>query len=141
MIIHKIIGKLADWENHHDGNGLIVERVILSWDELHKKIMRKTTDKGRDIGIQLASGHLHPGDILFREGEHVIVVEVEEAAVLVVPVRNMREMGTAAHAIGNLHAPIQINQDAIITPYNPVLQEQLQKLGLTSSKEARAFAP
>lgn len=143
MIISKVIGKLTDLEHesHHSKDALTIERLILSWDELHKRILRKTTDVGRDIGLQLESGHLHPGDILFREGNHVIIVEVKEEAVLVIPVKNMREMGLAAHAIGNMHAPIQVNDDSVLTPYNPVLQEQLLKSGFSPFKEERPFSP
>ena len=143
MIVSKVIGKLADLEHDHQRGkeALTIEQVFLSWDELQKRILRKTTDVGRDIGIQLESGHLHPGDILYREENHLIVVRVKEEAVLLTPVRNMREMGLAAHAIGNMHAPIELKSDSVITPYNQVLQEQLAKLGLYPVKEAGAFAP
>lgn len=143
MIVTKVIGKLTDFEHdHHYGkDALTIEKVFLSWDELQKRILRKTTDVGRDIGIQLQGGHLHPGDILHREGKHLIVVAVKEEAALVVPVKDMREMGLAAHAIGNMHAPIEVKRDSVITPYNPVLQEQLYKLGLSPVKEDWAFAP
>lgn len=141
MIIHQTVGRLADLENQYGQDALTIERLTLSWDELHKKILRKTTDVGRDVGIQLEKGHLHPGDILFREGNHLIVVEVKEEAVLITPVGNMREIGLAAHAIGNMHAPIQIQDNRVITPYNSVLQEQLVKLGLSPFKEERAFVP
>jgi len=141
MIVTKVLGKLSDLENdHHGKNALTIEKVSLAWDELQKRILRKTTDVGRDVGIQLERGHLHPGDILYREENHVIVVAVREEAVLVVPVRNMKEMGLAAHAIGNMHAPIEVKDDSVITPYNPVLQDQLYRLGLTPVKEDRAFS-
>ncbi|HVJ48930.1 urease accessory protein UreE [Desulfitobacterium sp.] len=143
MIINQVIGKLTELEHDHphEKGALTVEQVFLSWDELQKRILRKTTDVGRDIGIQLESGHLHPGDILYREDNHVIVVSVKEEAVLIVPVKNMKEMGLAAHAIGNMHAPIEVKSDSLITPYNPVLVEQLSKMGLSPVKEDRAFAP
>ncbi|HWR05807.1 urease accessory protein UreE [Sporomusa sp.] len=143
MIIHQVVGKLAELNlGHHHGNtDFTIERVILSWDELHKRILRKTTDVGREIGIQLENGHLHPGDILHREGKHVIIVEVKAEAVLVVSVGTMRNMGLAAHAIGNMHAPVEITAETIITPYNSVLAVQLQKLGLETQVENRPFAP
>ncbi|MGC7870189.1 urease accessory protein UreE [Desulfosporosinus sp. SYSU MS00001] len=143
MIVTKVVGKLRDLEEdqQHGKEALTIEQVFLSWDELQKRILRKTSDVGRDIGIQLESGHLHPGDILYREDNHVIVVRVKEEAVLLVPVRNMKEMGLAAHAIGNMHAPIEVKSDSLLTPYNSVLVEQLTKLGLSPVKEDRAFAP
>ncbi len=141
MIINQVIGKLTDETHHHSQDAVTMERIILSWDELHKKVLRKTTDAGRDIGIQLTSGHLHPGDILFREGNHVIVVEVKAEAVLITPVGNMREMGLAAHAIGNMHAPIQIHDHEVITPYNSVLQDQLLKMGMKPMRKEQAFVP
>jgi len=143
MIITKVIGKLADLEldPQNGKETLTIEQLFLAWDELQKRILRKTTDVGRDIGIQLEKGHLHPGDILYREENHLIVVRVKEEAILVVPISTMREMGLAAHAIGNMHAPIELKSDSVITPYNPVLQEHLAKLGLHPVKEAGAFAP
>lgn len=143
MIITKVIGKLADLEQDHqrEKEAFTIEQLFLSWDELQKRILRKTTDVGRDIGIQLESGQMHPGDILYRQENHLIVVRVKEEAVLIVPVRTIREMGLAAHAIGNMHAPIELKSDSVITPYNSVLQEQLAKLGLYPVKEARAFVP
>lgn len=143
MIVTKVIGKLADLEqdHQHEKKNFTIEQLFFSWDELQKRILRKTTDVGRDIGIQLEKGHLHPGDILYREENHLIIVRVKEEAVLIVPVRNMKEMGLAAHAIGNMHAPIELKNDSIITPYNSVLQEQLAKLGLYSVEKEGAFAP
>ncbi|WP_088228702.1 urease accessory protein UreE [Desulfosporosinus sp. FKB] len=143
MIVTKVVGKLRDLEEDQqpEKEALTVEQVFLSWDELQKRILRKISDVGRDIGIQLESGHLHSGDILHREDNHVIVVRVKEEAVLHVPVLNMKEMGLAAHAIGNMHAPIEVKSDALLTPYNSVLFEQLIKLGLSPVKENRVFAP
>ncbi|QDR81732.1 urease accessory protein UreE [Sporomusa termitida] len=143
MIVHQVVGKLAELNlDHQQGNAdFTIERVLLSWDELPKRILRKTTDGGREIGIQLEHGHLHPGDILHREGQHIIIVAVKAEAVLVVSVDTMRNMGLAAHAIGNMHAPVEITADTIITPYNSVLAAQLQKLGLATQVENRPFAP
>ena len=143
MIVTKVIGKLSDLELNQQGGkeNSTIEQLFLAWDELHKRILRKTTDVGRDIGIQLESGHLHPGDILYRAENHLIVVRVKEEAILIVPVNDIREMGLAAHAIGNMHSPIELKSDSVITPYNPVLQEQLVKLGLHPVKKDGAFAP
>jgi len=142
MIVTKVIGNLSDFEDEQGvKESITIEQLFLAWDELQKRILRKTTDVGRDIGIQLERGHLHPGDILYREENHLIVVRVKEEALLVIPVSNLREMGLAAHAVGNMHAPIELKSDAIITPYNPVLQEQLIKLGLQPIKKPGAFAP
>lgn len=138
MIINKVAGKISNIKNLSD---YTIERLVLTWDELHKKVMRKTTDVGRDIGIQLAGGHLHPGDILHQEAKHIIVVEVKEEAVMVADVHSIKEMGLAAHAVGNMHAPIQVLEDKVVTPYNSVLFEQLKKLQLNVYKEERAFVP
>lgn len=142
MIIRQVVGHISDVKpDHHHAHDLTVERLFLTWDELRKRILRKTTDAGRDVGIQLAKGHLHPGDILWQEGKHVIMVEVKEEAVLVVFVHTMREMGLAAHAAGNMHAPVEITTEAVVTPYNAVLERQLQNMGLMTHMENRPFAP
>ncbi len=49
MLCEKILGKLKDF----DLTGKTVEYVDIEWHEAFKKIHRKTTDSGREVGIRL----------------------------------------------------------------------------------------
>ena len=52
MVCEKILGKL----NSFDVAGKTVDYVDIDWDDAFKKIHRKTTAQGREIGIRMAIG-------------------------------------------------------------------------------------
>lgn len=58
MIIEKILGKLTVTEKK-------VDTVIVDWYERDKKLLRKTTSSGEDIGIKVEQP-LNDGDILLK---------------------------------------------------------------------------
>jgi urease accessory protein len=87
--------------------------------------MRKTTDKGTDIGLSLAQETvIRNGDVLYRTEAKMIVVEVEpeDVAVLTLkrdetPDNELFEVAVRiGHAIGNLHRPIKIEGEKIYLP-------------------------
>ena len=49
MLCEKILGKLKDF----DLTGKTVEYVDIEWHEAFKRIHRKPTDSGREVGIRL----------------------------------------------------------------------------------------
>ena len=61
MLCEKILGKLKDF----DLTGKTVEYVDVEWHEAFKKIHRKTTDNGREVGIRLDDSVLTRG--LFQD--------------------------------------------------------------------------
>ena len=58
MIIEKIYGKLGETEKN-------VDYVTIDWFERDKKILRKMTASGEEIGIRIEST-LNEGDILYE---------------------------------------------------------------------------
>lgn len=105
-----------EFENLKDGN---FERLKISRMELDKRILRRKTDRGTDIGLNLDPGiKLRNGDIL-RNGENPIVVEQLPEKVIVVRLRtsNNREvMVLLGHIIGNRHRPISIQREEVVFP-------------------------
>ena len=58
MIAEKILGNMADYPLA----GKKVDTVALEWYELDKRLLRKVTEGGTEIGIRLEAGaHLHEG--------------------------------------------------------------------------------
>ena len=74
MICERILGKLEDM----DLQGKKLEYVSVEWHEAFKKIHRKVTDAGREVGIRLDDSVLKTGllegDVLYVDPELVIAV-------------------------------------------------------------------
>lgn len=94
------------------------ERLKISRFELEKRILRRKTDSGIDIGLKLDPGiKLRHGDI-FKNGEVKIVVE--QLPEKVISVRYEPKITDVlvllGHIIGNRHRPISIQKGEILFP-------------------------
>lgn len=119
------------------------EKVTLTWDECGKRILRKRTDQGREIGISLPLGtSLRHGDILFREDSDIVVAYVLPCEVFVVYPDNIREVAIVAYELGNRHLPLEIteNGEILLLPDKPT-ETLLGKLAVHVKKELRQFTP
>jgi len=101
------------------------EKIIVGRLESRRVRMRKTTDKGTDMGIALEPGTvLRNGDVLYNSNEKMITVELEPENVAVLTFK--REDATddelfevavkIGHAIGNLHRPIKVEGEKVFLP-------------------------
>ncbi|HEX3032162.1 MAG TPA: urease accessory protein UreE [Bacillota bacterium] len=134
MIINQVLGNLRDMPLAVN----IVERVALEWHELGKRILRKTTDRGTEVGIALnGHGHLRNGDILFSDANRAIIVELLPSEVIVIEPRNLTEMAHVAYQLGNRHAQLFLEADQVLVPIDPTLVELFNKLGIPISVERR----
>jgi urease accessory protein len=116
----------------------LCETVTLSRLESQRTRMRKTTDKGNEVAILLEGNRsLKRGDVLQTDDEKFIEVEREPEDVAVIKVRgesedNHHKFETAVrmgHALGNLHRPIKVENDAIYVPIQAETEiELLRKL-------------
>ena len=86
MICEKILGKLTDGEF----SGKKVDYVDIHWDEAFKKLHRKTSQGGTELGIRLDDSVLTRGlnqdDVLAVEGDTVYAVNIPPCEVIVVTV-------------------------------------------------------
>ena len=135
MIVEKIAGNTCSL----DIGERRVESVRVHSDDLAKRILRLTTDSGREIGIRLAEPKdLCDGDVLYMDEERAIVLRVIPERLLVITPRSLREMGVVAHQIGNRHIPAQFEEDAMLVQYDALLEEMLKELGVAYTVEERA---
>ena len=114
----------------------LCEKIVISRLESQRVRMRKTTDKGTDIGLSLAQGTvIRNGDVLYRTEAKMIVVEVEpeDVAVLTLkrdetPDNELFEVAVRiGHSIGNLHRPIKIEGEKIYLPIQANSEIELLK--------------
>ena len=132
MIAEKILGKLHETSKQ-------VETVTIDWFERDKKLLRKTTASGEDIGIKVDSP-LNEGDILYEDDTKIIAVEIAPCDLVSVNVGSMQEMGRLCFELGNRHLSLSISENNVKCPYDEPTFEYLKRLGFKAEKTHEKFA-
>jgi len=97
------------------------ERLLVSRMEMEKLRLRRSTDKGTDIGLVLDSGsRLHHGDVLASE-KFIVVEQLPEKVVSISinkdnPDKMIDLAALIGHTIGNRHRPIAVDRGGISFP-------------------------
>lgn len=139
MICDKVFGKLADV----DCSGKKVEYVDIEWHEAFKKIHKKVTDQGTEIGIRMDDSILTRGlfqdDVIYMDEQLVIAVNTPPCEIIRVSLTDGHERMAAkvCYEIGNRHAPLFWgDNDTFITIYNEPMMAMLSKIhGVCAVKE------
>ncbi len=99
---------------------LDAEYIRMERGEMQKSRLRRTTDRGTDVGLDLPAGTtLHDGDLVRGEGRTVMIRQMPETVGVISPAGGPVPADMwmlAAHAIGNMHRPISVGRDEIIFP-------------------------
>ncbi len=127
------------------------EKLKISRMELEKRILRRKTDHGTDVGLNLEPGvKLRHGDII-KNGDTKIVVEQLPEKIITVRLKNKKMtevMVLLGHIIGNRHRPISIQGDEISFPiqadsekevFTKLFQSIINHIDMTI--EERIFSP
>ena len=132
MLAESILGKIND-EKFKDFN---IDYVDIEWHEAFKKIHKKKTHSGVEIGIKLGDfilkRGLNDGDVLAINGDSIIVVNIPETMALVVDVEDNHLIPKVCYEIGNRHATLFSgeNHNQFITIYDEPMKEMLEKLAV-----------
>lgn len=123
-IIEKIYGNVKDI---HELDHYHIETIMLSNDKLGKAIQRVITDHGNEYGIRIPKGDLplHNGDILKKDGHNLIVIHAKSQEMIIITPKDINQMGTIAHLLGNTHKPVKIQNGQIILERDPVVEKIL----------------
>ena len=113
--INSILGNIFKESNLEKNN---FEKLKISRIDLEKRILRKKTDLGTDIGINLDSGiKLQNGDIIGNDEIKIIVEQIPEKVISVKLKENNENIAILlGHIIGNRHRPIAIKDKMILFP-------------------------
>lgn len=130
MIIEKVI---AHKNNIHRFENYERDEVSLEWYELNKKVMRKTTCKGSDIGFRLPHGSesLKDADIIAMENGRVIVVRVKSCQCIEIHWHDTFELAKLCYEIGNRHSPLFLSESgdsSFLIPFDSPMLELLHKM-------------
>jgi urease accessory protein len=113
--INSILGNIFKETDLEKNN---FEKLKISRIDLEKRILRKKTDLGTDIGINLDSGiKLQNGDIIGNDAVKIIVEQIPEKVISVTLKENNENIAILlGHIIGNRHRPIAIKDKIILFP-------------------------
>ena len=82
MVCEQILGKLSEF----DTSGKTIEYVDIEWHEAFKKIHKKTTDHGTELGIRMDDSiltrGLYQGDVLYADDKKIIAVNTPPCEVI-----------------------------------------------------------
>lgn len=132
MLCESILGKLSEKQFQN----FIVDYVDIDWYEIHKKLHRKKTRSGKEIGILLDehkhSEGLSQDDVLFCDGNTAVAVNIKQCAVIIFYIEDSSLLPKVCYEIGNKHAPLFFGEDTgqFLTVYDGPVLEMLEKLGV-----------
>jgi urease accessory protein len=94
------------------------EEIKISRVDLEKRILRKKTDSGIDIGINLDSGvKLQHGDVIGNDEVKIVIKQMPEQVISVKLKENDQNIAILlGHIIGNRHRPIELKEKSIVFP-------------------------
>lgn len=126
MITEKIIGKLTQTDKQ-------IDYVSIDWFERDKRLLRKTTDKGEEIGIKIPVP-LNENDIIYEDESRIIAVTIAPCDLISVKISGIREMGRLCFELGNRHLSLAIGEDEVKCPFDEPTFEYLKRLGFNAKK-------
>ena len=141
MLVEKVIGNIND-EQFKNRN---VDYVDIEWHEAFKKLHKKTSQSGIEVGIKLDNDiltrGLRQGDVLAINEDNVIAVNIPKDKALVVKVDDTHLVPKVCYEIGNRHATLfeGDNHNEFITIYSEPMKDMLEKLGANVTIEDVQF--
>ena len=141
MLVEKVIGNIND-EQFKNSN---IDYVDIEWHEAFKKLHRKTSQSGIEVGIKLDNDiltrGLRQGDVLAINEDNVIAVHIPKDKALVVKVDDTHLVPKVCYEIGNRHATLfeGSSHNEFITIYSEPMKEMLEKIGANVTVEEIQF--
>ena len=141
MLVEKVIGNIND-EQFKNSN---IDYVDIEWHEAFKKLHRKTSQSGIEVGIKLdnyiLTRGLRQGDVLAINEDNVIAVNIPKDKALVVKVDDTHLVPKVCYEIGNRHATLfeGSSHNEFITIYSEPMKEMIEKIGENATVEEIQF--
>jgi urease accessory protein len=141
LLVREILGR----QQEPRFAGRRVERVEVAWDEASKRRLRRATDAGTDVAVDLPRGsYLADGSVLHDDGERIVVAQRRLERALVVcfdpstpPEQLVEQALRLGHAFGNQHVPVDIEDGEAhvpLTTSEQVARATVEALGLSAAR-------
>jgi urease accessory protein len=145
VLIDQAIGHLGELDHRLTRhNGAAVDWVDLTWTQCARRAFRIKSRGGRDLKILLRLGQtLRHGDIVWQSASRgeLVAVNVLPTNVIVGRTGDAKQLALLAYELGNLHVPIELEGDLIISPFDGPVMEAFEKIGIDFQTISRRFIP
>ncbi|RQW63518.1 urease accessory protein UreE [Vibrio viridaestus] len=132
--------RVVSREDHHHGD--VLDSVVLPFALRQKGRFRTQSKTGLDVGVFLPRGDvLHQGDCLITECGKVLEVIAEKEDVVTATAEDWISFAKACYHMGNRHVPMQIGERWLRFQPDHVLQEMIERMGLTCTQHQAEFTP
>lgn len=119
-----------------------IDILELEWFETGKRVLRRTTVKGREIALRFLreAPLLQEGDLLWMDEHTLITVSILPADAIVLTPSNMTDMAAVCYEIGNKHLPLFLSGEQVLVPFEEPLFKWLDARGYKPAKEQRVLS-
>lgn len=100
-----------------------VEKIQVSRHEADRARLRKLSDKGTELALNMIPGsRINDGDIFLITGEKMVIAKRESENVIIISLNDISTkqiLATAiklGHIIGNMHRPIKVTENKVFFP-------------------------
>jgi urease accessory protein len=123
-------------------SGEAADRVVLDYDERHRRRIAMTGNKGTAFLLDLPSpAELRGGDALVLEDGRLVEVVAAPELLLEIRCADARHLARIAWHIGNRHVPAQVLGDALRIRRDHVLADLARQLGARVVEIEAPFTP
>lgn len=135
MIIKEKVGNINDEAIHNT----TIDHLSMEWHETNKRILHKHSQSGKEITIRFLkeNQNLNQGDIIYRDDESIIVIDILPCEVIIVRPATMYEMASVCYEIGNKHLPLFFQENELLVPFDQPLYRLLSAAGYEIKKGER----
>lgn len=118
------------------------DSVALQWYEADRRVLRKTTQHGRDIAFRLLreGQRLAHNDLVYLDEKTAIFVEIIPSEVIVLSPKTLPDMARACYEIGNKHSPLFLDGDELLLPYDQPMFLWLNAAGFAPKPDTRRLS-
>ncbi|MDR0819234.1 MAG: urease accessory protein UreE [Oscillospiraceae bacterium] len=117
----------------------MTDYIDFEWFETDKKILRKTSRGGDDVGLRLSS-RIHDGEVVYQDGEKTYIAKILPCKLLRITAASRVDLGRICYELGNRHLPVAIAEGYAETPFDAPLGEHLAKLGFKCEETFGVFS-
>lgn len=123
-------------------SGEAADRVVLDYDDRHRRRIAMTGNKGTAFLLDLPSpAELRGGDALLLEDGRLVEIVAAPEALLEIRCADARHLASIAWHFGNRHVPAQVLSNALRIRRDHVLADLARRLGANVVEIEAPFTP
>lgn len=141
-VVETILGNLSELQKSKQITDQQIDYVHLQWFESDRNILRKTSQSGHEVAFRLLKEgvRLAHDDVVMLDDHTALVVAIEPSQAIVLSPKTLPEMARACYEIGNKHAPLFLEGDEILLPFDKPMFAWLAAAGFHPSQQLRRLS-